>query len=492
VSDQKKATPPKADCGADPAAATTVACKCAQDFVITATCTILKAGGDPVQITASELPGKPAGTYTWTTASHKITLSNANTSTVSVTPLATPSAGREAEVITVTRKFAGCPDISKTVKVTVAKVTFSVSASQRYGYDDFDTPANTLDDHVSVKKSDYTFVKVQIAGGAVGTDFNFVCDPADVCDPAAPAGTATFDLRLNAQNQDKKEATLHAKCKCPAATSFTHIQVHVYKEVLVEVVVAKIDDRASDGTALHWPAMDAAGHTAKVNAKVKAAVVKYDITNYDASNGVTHVTFDSDNNGALSFDINGGGGAEVTAIGTAMTGTGTKTRIAVVKRLKSYYYLSEDVAVGGKDLKVRGDGVFNYASFPNVPLGLGANKEPVTVHSTAGNVITLAAGVTKAHAAGTPIEFIAAGWSSDPIILTEENSVDGSVIAEDNILWSIPHEAGHRKFLFADVDDKNDLMHHQQSWTDHRLRYCPRTKYYTPAEKENQWEMIPR
>lgn len=59
--------------------------------------------------------------------------------------------------------------MTKTVKVTVAAVKFSKATNQRYGYDNFDTPSSTSDDHVSVKKSDHSFVHVDITGGAVGT-----------------------------------------------------------------------------------------------------------------------------------------------------------------------------------------------------------------------------------------------------------------------------------------------------------------------------------
>jgi hypothetical protein len=238
--------------------------------------------------------------------------------------------------------------------------------------------------------------------------------------------------------------------------------------------------------------LNGAAHTATVNSKTKEAVVKFSIENFDPANGVTNVAFDTDRDGALSFDINAGGGAELNAIASAITGTGTKTRIVIVKKMRSFYYLSRAVAVGDTTLQVRGSSVFSYNSFPNVPLGSGASAEPVTVSSVSGTTITLASGVTKAHAVGEPIEFIAAGWSSDPIILTEENASDGSVLAQDAILWSIAHESGHRKLALADVNDPADLMHHQQSWTDHRLRYCPRIKYYQAPATENQWETIPR
>jgi hypothetical protein len=491
-------TSPHAAGGGNPAVCTSCPCEgtCPNDFLVDAPCRIIKAGGGRVQISAYELFGYPDGTYAWTTTSTKIRLSGANTSTVTVEALANPSDFLDAETITVTRTASGCSPVAKTVNVTVAKVTFSESRNQRYGYDDFDTPANPLDDHICVKSADNTFVKVDIEGGALSTDFNFVCDCSDIV-PVSPPASASFDLRLNANiSTFKINTTLHARCTCPEATSFASIAVHVYKEKRVDVVVAKIHDSTSAGTSLHYTALNASTHTAAVNAKLKEAVVRFDISNFDAANAVTDVAYDLDHNGALSYDINAGGGAEVQAINRAMTGTGTKTRVAIVRKLKSYYYLSQAVVIGATTLQVRGGNVFDYSSFPNVPLGTGADQEPVTVSSVSGSTITLASGVTKPHGIGAPIEFIAAGWSSDPIIIVEENAADGSLITQNDILWTIPHEVGHRDLGppgdgLVDVNDQTNNMHHQQGGTDYRLRYCPRTKTYNPGT-ENQWDKIPR
>ena len=157
-----------------PAGVATVECPpCPTDFVLNAPCRIIKANGGTVQMSASEQPGCSAGAYAWTTTSTKIRLNNPNSSTVTVEGLATPSASRDAETITVTRTATDCPPITKTVNVTVAKVTFSAAAIQRYGHDDFDTPADSLDDHVSIKKSDHTFLHVVIEGGAARHGLRF-------------------------------------------------------------------------------------------------------------------------------------------------------------------------------------------------------------------------------------------------------------------------------------------------------------------------------
>lgn len=457
---------------------------CPPDFTITAPCRIIKADGGSVQISASEIePGYSPGTYAWTSPSTKIRLVNPNASIVTVEGLAAPSAGRDAEVITVTRTAAGCPPIVKTVNVTVAKVTFSQSASQRYGYDNMDTPASTLDDHICVKKSDHTFLHVDIEGGTVGTDFNFVCDNPAICAPVAPGGAASFDLRLNAGDHTKANTTLHAKCRCAAATSFTHIAVHVYKEKVAEVVVAKIYDSTQAGTNLRFPNADYAGETGTINGKAKEAVVKYDISNYDARNAQTDVRYDLDNNGVLSYDIKNAGGRELDAIKAAMTGTGRKVRVAIIRDMKSFYYLSAGAAAGDREITVTSGHV--YETRTTLQLGTGASKEAVTIASIAGSTIRLNAPLAHDHASGEPLEYSAAGWSTDPILVTESSA------AFDTLKWTIPHEAGHRSLSLDDVDDLTSIMHYSRDRTDYRLRYCPRTKF-RGGGTENQWETIPR
>ena len=48
--------------------------------------------------------------------------------------------------------------------------------------------------------------------------------------------------------------------------------------------------------------------------------------------------------------------------------------------------------------------------------------------------------------------------------------------------------------VLKDIIDRTDFMHFSQSWTDYRLRFCPRRLNYPAgtAATENQWETIPR
>jgi hypothetical protein len=493
---ESEPTPPASGDGGSPAASTCVPCAaaaaaaatpvCPTDFTIDAPCRILNVNSANVQITARDLAGFSGGSFAWTTGSAKISLQNANSATCTVQARTTPSASRAAEIITVTRSQAGCTDVVKTVAVSVAKVTFSASASQRYGHDNFDTPADPLDDHVCIKKQDHTFLAVNIEGGAVGTDFDFVCDDPTVCKAVAPPGSASFDLRLDAGDEKKKETTLHAKVKCPAAASFASIKVNVYKEVKVEVVVAKIYDRAVAATNLRFPNADYAAHTGSVNGKVKEAVVKYDITNYDPGNARKDIRYDLDGDGTLSFDIKNDGGAELDAIKSAMTGTGTKIRVAIVRDMESYYYLKDEAKRGDRTVTVTAAAAKMFFSAGDASaLGRGASLENVTVDSAAGSTVTLRSPLANNHAPGEPMTFPAGGWSSDPILIKE------GAISEQQVKWSVAHEAGHRALDLRDVKDKTNLMNEYQDWTDYRLRYCPRQLAYSAAT-ENQWEEIPR
>lgn len=483
MSKDTQPTPPNSGGGGSPAGGTDESC-CPSGFNLSP-CRIVKVDGS-LQISATELTGFPAGTYEWTTSSGKITLENPNSSTVTVKAGPDPGSGRESETINVTRKATGCPPVTKAVKVTVAKVTFSESPNQRYGYDDFDTPADNTDDHICVKKSDHTFVKVKIEGGALGTDFDWACDDAATCDVVQPGGDAEFDLRLNAGAHNKRETTLKAKSKCSGAEVFAQLKVHVYKERSVDVVIAKFD-KTDAGTNMRFPTADYASHQNPANDKLKQGVVKYNLSNYDANNKPTPVNLASGTS-TLTYDIAAGGGADLTAISSAMTGTGSKVRVAIIRAMKSVYYLAAAAAAGDTSVTVTaGSTFFQVGDSP--PIGSGATQENLSITALNGSTITCAP-LANDHAAGETIEFPAAGWSSDPILI-----IEGSA-SLDVAKWTILHEVGHRAegLGLRDIIDRTNFMHFSQSWTDYRLRYCPRLKNYPAGttDKENQWELIPR
>lgn len=459
---------------------------CAEAFTVVARCRILKADGGRVQLTAVDPPGFSGGSYEWTTSSPRLRLLNHLSNQATAESTGTVSPGRDAEVVTVTRTAPGCPSLTQQVTLTIADVTFTKSPNQRYGHDDFDTPANPRDDHLSIRKSDHSFVNVTIAGGALGSDFEFVAEDGSAFTtlPDPPPGSASFELRLNAGAHNKVGSPLVARVRCPSAVVFGRLNVHVYKEKRVEVVVAKIDSDAA-GANLRFPAADYAAHTGAINASFKEGVVRCDIANFRADNGITVVNL-AGGGSTVTYDIAANGGADLAAIGAAMSGTGSKRRVAIFRSLRSIYRLTADAEIGATTMVVNVASTF-YRIGSTIPVDTGANREVVTVTALAGNTITCTP-LTMRHPAGTEIEFAAAGWSSDPILIMEGNA------SLDDTRWTIGHEFGHSDLKLKDVTDTTSVMYFMQGSVDHRLRYCPRTHKYPAGTTatENQWETIPR
>lgn len=451
------------------------------DFILTARCRIVSVGGR-ISMTASDLPGDAGGAFTWSTTSKKIRLVNASGPTLVIEGLSIPSDSRDDESITVARTGSDGAVSIKTVSITVAKVTFVQSTAQKYGFDDFDTP-NDKDDHISVEASNETYLTVKIEGGALGTDFDFVCDDPMVCTIDPPPKAASFDLRIRGGLWKKAQTQLAAKVKCPASAVFAQLDVHVYSQRLVKVLVAKVVDANSPGTRLNFATADYALHQQVANDKLKEAVVRFEMRNFDANNGVTDVPFDTSKTGSLAFDINANGGPDFNLIKNIVTTNDDEEyRVVIVRNLHSYYFLDQPAKKGDTSISVRGATVY----MAKMPLGKGPNMETVDVTRTRANVAHLAAPLTFDHAVGEPLEFPAAAWSVDPIVIAEGNA------PLDEAKWTILHEVGHSALNLLDIVDRTDFMHFEQGNTDHRLRYCPRVCHYDPTTKENQWETIPR
>ncbi len=366
---------------------------CPPDFQVDAPCRVLKKNGGFIRITVSELGGYSGGDFTWSTSSSKITLSGTFGTSITVLALHGVSTAKDAEVIAVTRTATGCPPLTKTVNVTVARVTFSQSAHQCYGYDNYDTPNNHDDDHINVKQSDHTFVKVTIEGGLTGADFDFVSDAPLICSVGAAPATAEFDLQLNGGTTDKGDCILSAQGKCASAINFRCIAVHVYKERVVDVVIEKIDHPNVRHRHLRFPTANYAAHEATANAKLKQGVVKYNLSNFRADNGITPITFAS-GNGTLTYDIAAGGGPDFDAINSAMTGTGTKVRVAIIRNMRSFYYLSAAAARGATSITITAvpDDIYLQVYDPTEDntyrLASGRTHESIKITAITGSTLT--------------------------------------------------------------------------------------------------------
>lgn len=445
-------------------------------------CQLLPVNGS-VQLRATVLPEGSASHYLWTSTSSKIRIDRPDAETIMITALAEASSSLDAETLQVQCTSDGCSPVTANITLSVIKVTFSKSASQKYGYDNMDTAADTSDDHVSVKKLDDTVIHTLIEGGLNGLELDFVCEPENIAAPVEPPASAEFDLTVNGENTDKGETLLTARLRCQCSDIICgSITINTYKEKPVEATVAKVHDSTVPATALRFPNLDVASTATLINTKYKAGVATMTLSDHSPTNGAVDVRYDLDGNGKLTYDIVNRGGAEFNAITTAVAVAGW--RVVTVRDMVSVYFLAAAAAVGDTTITINTAGHF-YRNNDTAPLGTGATRENVTIQSFAGAVLTLAAPLTKVHASDEPLEFPAAGWSGNPVVIIE------GAASEDELKWTIAHELGHSALRLADVTHTNSVMHFQQGAADHRLRYKPLPKHYSTGE-ENQWETIPR
>ncbi|HEY5996709.1 MAG TPA: hypothetical protein VIU29_06785 [Candidatus Deferrimicrobiaceae bacterium] len=445
-------------------------------------CRLVPVNGS-LRLRAVAQPAGSGRTFRWTSSSAKIRLDSPNAATVTVRGLANASASRNAETVQVACSAPGCGTVTATLTLTVVKVTFSKANNQDYGYDDLDTPAAPTDHHVSVKKLGSTKVHARIEGGLNGTDLEFVCDDATIADVGAVPGSADFDLPVNGGDTDKGETVLRARLRCScAARECTSIKIDTYKEKPVEATVAKIHDSGSAQTALRFPNLDVPGTATLINTKYKEGVARMTLTDNSGTGGASDISFDLDSNGALTYDIASGGGPEFNKIKRRFAVAGQK--VVIVRKMVSVYYLASAAARGANSITINTAGHF-YTVGDTVPLGSGARREDVTIQGIAGATLTLAAPLANPHSRHAPIEFPAAGWSGNPVVIVEGTT------SEDEIKWTIGHELGHSVLSLVDVTHDKSIMHYMQGAADTRLRCMDLPKHYDPGT-ENQWDTIPR
>jgi hypothetical protein len=437
-----------------------------------------------LRLRAVPQPGTASGRrFRWSTGSTKIRLDNLTGETVTVRGLANASASLNAETVRVECSAAGCGPVSASLTLTVVKVTFSKSNDQTYGYDDMGTPAAPTDHHVSVKKLATTQVRTRIEGGLNGTQLEFVCDDNTIANPGAAPASTNFNLPVDGRATDKGETILKARlrCSCPARDC-TSIKINTYSEKPVEATVAKVHDSRSAGTALRFPNLDVPGAATLVNTKYKEAVALMTLTDHSPTGGAVNIRYDLDGNGKLTYDIANGGGREFNAIKRAFTVAGPK--VVIIRDMVSVYFLASAAAKDATTITINSANHF-FVNGDTAPLGTGAKRENVTIQSFVGATLTLAAPLQHAHSRNAPIEFPAAGWGSDPVLVIE------GAASDTELKWTIGHELGHTVLVLLDVTHTDSIMHFQQGGTDTRLRIMPLPKHYV-AGTESQWELITR
>ncbi|QYF92739.1 hypothetical protein KY495_18695 [Massilia sp. PAMC28688] len=454
-----------------------------EDFVVTARCRIMKVGSR-VAMSAADLPGDLPGTFHWSTHSSKIKLENSSGNQIFVGALDTPGTDRDSETITVTRTAHDGSKKSKTVSITVAKVTFSASANQMYGFDDYDTPYEDADNHLSVMSTGHTFVAVHIEGGADSSDFEFNTANPKICTATPPPATTKFDLRIDAGEHVKASTTLSATVRCLSKEVFATLSIHVYEEFVAKVVIAKFSDFGRPGTALRWPDIDYAAHGVEANKYLKDAVARLEMENLNGQNRVTHIDFKGAAGDALVYDMGNDGGPMVKVFDKLLESFAeTHYRVIVVKKIDFAYFLGNTALAGSTTVTIAGS---TFIAGKTVEIGDGVTKESVLVKFVDGNIGILATPLKFTHQPGTIIRYPAQGIAGSGLMFVQEEHAE-----KDSLKWVVVHEVVHRALDLRDIVDETNMMHYVNAFKDYRLRYCPRTLKRSQGT-QNQWDSVPR
>ncbi len=476
-----------------------------------------------------------SGRWMWTTPSAKITLSNHETDTVTITAGANVSSGISAEEIRLTfvpadggtsegaaeesSESESCEESAEeatsepvcdpdaeaaeepiggpvyvATRITVISVAFSASASHPWGYDgmgancDDATPAGQTP-HLSVKQRSRGEVAVTVTGGATGGMLRFTSDDASVAE-AETDGTppANFTLFINGKAGDAA-TVIRARANSDDGPICASLAVNVYQEKSVTAKVAKVWDSTSAATRLSRPSFSVADTQTAVREYYKQAVVTIALSDYSSTGAVIDVNFDPGGAGALVLEA-GRTSAGEQAIINALTGTDKK--IVIVKNLKWLFNLSTAAAIGDGTITLGShitSDLMAYITPDTYQLGGPGNYEEVEVTAVnAGTrVLTLASPATKAHPITEGIWWPLGGLSGDPAFVKEGSD------SQDMVNKVIGHEFGHELLDYYDLNKAECLMHFSNSRTGTRIRFKDLAKYYNPpGGNENQWNVVTR
>ncbi len=434
-----------------------------------------------------------AGTWYWSTASPKLTLTNQTTVTVTITAGNRTSASAGAEVVRVSfTPDGGLAQPSIPHNLSIIAVVFSPARLQRYGFDGMAansatgaTPAGQYP-HLSVKKNDQTSVLVTIQGGARANDVHFVSNDTSIAEPMI-SGTppAQFTLRVRGKAQDKAETFIKVCAGSATGPECGRLYVNVYKEKTCTAYVYKVQDSHSATSRLQFPNFDLEVAEAAINGYWKPSV---GTATLEGSAGATDVRYDLDQNGKLTLEPNQTT-AEERKISTACNHAGQK--IIVVKGLVRMAYLQTAAARGANSItlkpvyggyvaeKMRVGGTFNLCD------AKGENGEEIEVSSVAGTTITLASALTRNHGTTHGILREILGLSGNPIFVAEAG------LTERVIRETYGHELGHSIMGWLDLSAIKNLMYHSAGNTDTEIRYKPQAREFD-AGSENQWQTVRR
>jgi len=451
-----------------------------------------------------------------------------------------PGPGKDSEVVKVTRT---CTDpecrrqLSEEVKFTVARVKFSKSEKQNYGFDDgfeVDDEGKLIQwggkpPHVSIEIKKETYVQVDIEGGAVGSDFEFICDDETVCQPGQPENKASFDLKLKAPKRDEKaETLLKVRCKidekskecakrgktpvhmCSAGRDrregdgdvFARLYINAYPLTIIKIEVMKVYSKKIKYSEFQDDKNYAETSFVKeVNRKMREAVVKVEITNFKKSNKPENIPHEyppalqESDTGALFINVGSTPDdrewLKMIDKVFPVTEEGGTVRVIVVNRLYRYYLVecianagSKTVSVGhGGDIK--SNEKFLLIETKNPP----PKKEEVTVEKTEGVFVHFKEPLKNSYSYGA--------WLAGSLGGISRRTTGHTIAAADlhgesvNVRWVAIHEALHTALKLKDVLFDQSVMHYT-GMKDTRLFFHKLKKAYNHAETQSQWEEIPR
>jgi len=411
-------------------------------------------------------------------------------------------------------------------------------------------PEDLRHPHISIESNKETHVHVKIEGNAKGPDFDFIDKDTVFNIVGSPPSSDDFVLTLKAKpNLEKEGAFLRVCCKGYGGNSVKHtcykdkdkefarLGVHVYAMKEVKVVVAKVyDPRYSSvaplpGTAavapgsatdsyLNYPTDDYVAFAPDANKILRGAVVKYDFENYQGSANPIPLEF-ADPNGFFVYTpgFNGtqpelrSGGAALNQLKQVIQAPGRK-RVAIIRKMKTAYYLAEaaspptpaspppqkiEIKAHPRDIRLNESMTIGPETVVFTSAVESTKKIPGTDQkiNPGGATVTLQNPLLNPYPANAEILYGAAGWSTDPILVTEGTS------PVDHVRGTVLHEIGHTDLKLSDIvdaiptSDATIIMHYQRGRKNERLRYCPRPLRRKHSrdpsiKEENQWETIPR
>ncbi|MCU0640317.1 MAG: hypothetical protein MUF59_10695 [Candidatus Krumholzibacteria bacterium] len=476
-----------------------------------------------------------SGTWTWSTPSAKITLSNQATDTVTITAGAGVSSGISAEEIRLTFAPAdggtsegaaedsseneSCeesaaeatsepvcdPDaeaaeepiggpVYVATRITVISVAFSASPSHPWGYDgmgadcDDPTPAGQTP-HLSVKQRSRGEVAVTVTGGATGGVLRFTSDDASIAEAEAD-GTppANFTLFIDGK-AGGSETIIRVRANADDGPICASLTVNVYQEKACTAKIAKVWDSTSASTALSRPNFSVADTQTAVREYYKQTVATINLSDYNSSGQVIDVNFDPGGAGALVLEAGRTSTGE-QAINNAITGTDKK--IVIVKDLQWLFNLGTASAVGDGTITLGShitSDLMAYITPDTYQLGGPGNYEEVVVTAADVNtrVVTLANPVTKVHPVTEGLWWPLGGLSGDPAFVKEGSD------SQEMVNKVIGHEVGHEILALRDLDKLECMMHFSNSRTGMKIRFKDLPRFYNPpGGNENQWNAISR